>query len=327
MPTPFLLNLAEITGQPIQKLEALWEKAKQIASKKLAENDEQYYPYVTGVLKNMVSLGFYADTSTSAAAAPTQRRRKKAKKGRKKTSAWWNSLTAKQQKAYLDRHPNSQFKNLPRKKKKKPGSAGPRANQQQTNTEQPENTENAQQAPSEEPSNEGSQQQTNQASVLKRIMSKSKEKISEVVNNHTKTIRHGVKGLAKLAKGQSIDPEERKALVATAHSLLTVALAATVALTPLAPYGVAIAQIYVEALEKAGKRGQDSDEEQPSTDDEDALESEIVSSEDTLGEDHTLERDLVEHATNFTSNMMDWLLSHDQNELIEKAKARSGINN
>ena len=41
---------------PSAKVERYWEKAKSIAKKKFKTTDPQFYPYVTGILKKMLSV-------------------------------------------------------------------------------------------------------------------------------------------------------------------------------------------------------------------------------------------------------------------------------
>ena len=53
MPTPYLQKLHDEHGIPIEKLEAYWARAKEIAKK---SNHEENYPVITTIFKNMLSM-------------------------------------------------------------------------------------------------------------------------------------------------------------------------------------------------------------------------------------------------------------------------------
>lgn len=58
MPNNIINSFSDKTGKSIKEVEKLWDKAKKIASD---NNKEDNYQYITGILKNMLSL---EDTSS-----------------------------------------------------------------------------------------------------------------------------------------------------------------------------------------------------------------------------------------------------------------------
>jgi len=56
MPSNIVKSFADKTGKSIEEVESLWQKAKEIASEKFEEDDDRFYPMVTGILKKMLNL-------------------------------------------------------------------------------------------------------------------------------------------------------------------------------------------------------------------------------------------------------------------------------
>ena len=63
MPNDIINSFSNKTGKTVKEVEKLWDKAKKIASD---NNEEDNYQYITGILKNMLSL---EDTSSGDVAA------------------------------------------------------------------------------------------------------------------------------------------------------------------------------------------------------------------------------------------------------------------
>jgi hypothetical protein len=59
MPNNIINSFSNKTGKTVKEVEKLWDKAKKIASD---NNEQDNYQYITGILKNMLSL---EDTSSS----------------------------------------------------------------------------------------------------------------------------------------------------------------------------------------------------------------------------------------------------------------------
>jgi hypothetical protein len=53
MPSPMIKKFADETGMPEKEVEALWDKAKDIAKENGREED---YAYIVGILKKMLKL-------------------------------------------------------------------------------------------------------------------------------------------------------------------------------------------------------------------------------------------------------------------------------
>lgn len=56
MPTRLVKSFSKRTGKNISEVEKLWEKAKKSALSKYDQNDPEYFPYVVGIVKNMLGL-------------------------------------------------------------------------------------------------------------------------------------------------------------------------------------------------------------------------------------------------------------------------------
>ncbi len=54
MPNNYIEKLSKTTDMSIKELESYWEKAKEITLKKMKEEDENFWGYVTGVFKKMI---------------------------------------------------------------------------------------------------------------------------------------------------------------------------------------------------------------------------------------------------------------------------------
>lgn len=88
MPAALVEQMAKQADVSLDEAEALWDKAKQIAARKFTPSDTQFYPYVTGVFKNMLSI------SAAAAVEP---------------SKWWLKLPEDKKSAYIQKHPGSKY--------------------------------------------------------------------------------------------------------------------------------------------------------------------------------------------------------------------------
>ena len=55
MPTSFLKNLAEKRNMSLSKVEGLWNKAKEIVSKKYNKSSKSYWPLVTSITEKLVN--------------------------------------------------------------------------------------------------------------------------------------------------------------------------------------------------------------------------------------------------------------------------------
>lgn len=56
MPSSYLRKIAEQRDMSMRSLEAIYEKAKSQALKKFDEESPQFYPYATGIFKQMLGL-------------------------------------------------------------------------------------------------------------------------------------------------------------------------------------------------------------------------------------------------------------------------------
>ena len=57
MPSNIVKKYAEQTGKEVSEVEKLWKKAKAVAEGEgRKEKDKDFYPYVVGILKNMLSI-------------------------------------------------------------------------------------------------------------------------------------------------------------------------------------------------------------------------------------------------------------------------------
>lgn len=57
MPSNIIKSFASKSGKSEDEVEKLWNKAKSIANDDgRDENDDDFYPYVTGILKNMLGI-------------------------------------------------------------------------------------------------------------------------------------------------------------------------------------------------------------------------------------------------------------------------------
>lgn len=54
MPNNYVEKVAKDSGMTLQKVESYWNKAEEIASKKIKKTDSGFYGYVTGIFKKMV---------------------------------------------------------------------------------------------------------------------------------------------------------------------------------------------------------------------------------------------------------------------------------
>jgi len=75
MPANIIKPFADKSGKSEEEVERLWKKAKQIAvDDGRAEEDENFYPYVVGILKKMLniesSMANITTTSVGNAATP-----------------------------------------------------------------------------------------------------------------------------------------------------------------------------------------------------------------------------------------------------------------
>lgn len=63
MPNSIVKSFADKTGKTVQEVEKLWDGAKELAKKDgRKESDKDFYPYVTGILKNMLKLESVTDS-------------------------------------------------------------------------------------------------------------------------------------------------------------------------------------------------------------------------------------------------------------------------
>lgn len=57
MPNALVKKYAEVSGKEIEEVEKLWKKAVALAKDEgKKEKDDSFYPYVVGILKNMLSI-------------------------------------------------------------------------------------------------------------------------------------------------------------------------------------------------------------------------------------------------------------------------------
>lgn len=57
MPNALVKKYAEVSGKEVGEVEKLWKKAVAIAKDEgRKEKDDNFYPYVVGILKNMLSI-------------------------------------------------------------------------------------------------------------------------------------------------------------------------------------------------------------------------------------------------------------------------------
>lgn len=57
MPVDIVKSLSDKTGKSVEEVEEFWKKAKQAAKKNgRDEGDENFYPYVIGILKKMLGI-------------------------------------------------------------------------------------------------------------------------------------------------------------------------------------------------------------------------------------------------------------------------------
>lgn len=65
MPNNVVKSLAKKSGKSVDDVEKLWDKAKKIAvDDGRSEDDEDFYPYVTGILKKMLKIKEDLDDET-----------------------------------------------------------------------------------------------------------------------------------------------------------------------------------------------------------------------------------------------------------------------
>ena len=58
MPNATIKSFADKSGKSVDEVEELWQKAKRITDKveSIEKDSEQYYAYVTGIVKNMLNI-------------------------------------------------------------------------------------------------------------------------------------------------------------------------------------------------------------------------------------------------------------------------------
>ncbi len=296
MPTPYIQKLASDLNVDISQVEELWNRAKDIARSKFEESDDQYFPYVTGILKNMLGVSNYSFASLS--------------------SKFWDLLTREQQEDYLKRHANST---------KKVNAPPNRPHTLRLPTQQG----SVPNAPAQAPNNPPPAQPPTPSSTPPKLNVKAlPEKIAGVVNRQfhfgLHKLRHNLwrmpkiqaklamQGVAKFSQGQKMNEHEQKALKKTAKVAAIALVGGLVALAffgPLASLTGPIADEYLKFRKMRLDEG-DSDAEKRMKEQQEALTSD--SEEEALGD--------------FLKDMHAWITSYDPKELASYLKHEYNLN-
>ncbi len=308
MPTPYLQKLHEDHGIPMEKLEAYWEKAKEIAKK-----GGKGYGYVVGILKNMLSLSEHVSLSDQAS-----------------THAWWKKLTKEQQREYLRKYPGSKFNPMRRNKAAKPSAPAASVQSPQTPAiPAPVNQGTAPAASVQSPQTPAIPAPVNQGTapvpaptpgpsvppaptpaagqmapsilgprtfnlrkIMRRKYLKRRAKIAHTIRHH----KRGMSAIKTLVDGGNVnerDYEQAKTTAALGLKLVAVAAIGVIAFTAFAPLIGPLAQLFLTDHAGASFSSESSDSE--------------------------------DFAASLADKMYDWLEGQDQETLmsrIEELKAK-----
>lgn len=66
MPNAYFQKISDERNISIRALEEVWEKAKNLATKKFDEGDKGYYAYTTSIFKRMLSLSSHQHLRSTA---------------------------------------------------------------------------------------------------------------------------------------------------------------------------------------------------------------------------------------------------------------------
>ena len=222
MPTPYLQKLHEDHGIPMEKLEAYWEKAKEIA-----EKGGKGYGYVVGILKNMLSISEHVSLSDSS-----------------HVPSWWKQLNTEQQKEYIRDHPGSKLSPMKHNpndnpKKRKDEDAG--------EEERPA------------PSIMG-EKTFNLRKIMRRKYLKRRAKIAHTIRHHKRGMS-AIKTLVDGGNVNERDYEQAKTTAALGLKLVAVAAIGVIAFTAFAPLIGPLAQLFLTDHAGASFSSESSDSE------------------------------------------------------------------
>ena len=286
MPTPYLQKLHEDHGIPMEKLEAYWEKAKEIAKK-----GGKGYGYVVGILKNMLSLSEHVSLSDQAS-----------------THAWWKKLTKEQQREYLRKYPGSKFNPMRRNKAAKPSVPAASVQSPQTPAIPAPVNQGTAPVPAPTPGPSVPPAPTpaagqmapsilgprtfNLRKIMRRKYLKRRAKIAHTIRHH----KRGMSAIKTLVDGGNVnerDYEQAKTTAALGLKLVAVAAIGVIAFTAFAPLIGPLAQLFLTDHAGASFSSESSDSE--------------------------------DFAASLADKMYDWLEGQDQEALmsrIEELKAK-----